>query len=99
MTSLENYTVIGAGHGGKAMAAHLSLLGCNVPLYNRTFEHVEAISKRGGLDLECAEGGPHGFATIDRVTSDMAVALEKAQVVMVVVPSSAHGELARKMAR
>lgn len=98
MTIPENYTVVGAGHGGKAMAAHLSLLGCNVTLFNRTFEHVAAISKRGGLDLECVDGGPHGFACLDRVTSDMETALERAQVIMVVVPSSAHGELARKMA-
>jgi opine dehydrogenase len=98
MITPENYTVVGAGHGGKAMAAHLALLGCTVTLYNRTFDHISAIAKRGGLDLECAEGGPHGFARLACVTSDMAVALEKAQVIMVVVPSSAHGELARVMA-
>jgi len=27
------YTVIGAGHGGKAMAAHLALMGFEVTLY------------------------------------------------------------------
>ncbi len=27
MNTPENYTVIGAGHGGKAMAAHLALMG------------------------------------------------------------------------
>ncbi len=98
MNSPENYTVVGAGHGGKAMAAHLALMGCHVTLYNRTFEHVEAIAKRGGLDLEWTEGFCHGFARLERVTSDMATALKQAQVVMVVVPSSAHGELACKMA-
>ena len=40
MTTPEKYTVIGAGHGGKAMAAHLALMGLKVTLYNRTFEHI-----------------------------------------------------------
>ena len=98
MSTPENYTVIGAGHGGKAMAAHLSLMGLQVTLYNRTFDHISAIKARGGIDLESTEGGPHGFATMAAVTSDMAEALEKAQVVMVVVPSSAHADIARAAA-
>lgn len=31
------FGVIGAGNGGKAMAAYLALLGKKVLLYNRTF--------------------------------------------------------------
>jgi cation diffusion facilitator CzcD-associated flavoprotein CzcO len=27
MNTVSNFVVIGAGHGGKAMAAHLSLMG------------------------------------------------------------------------
>ena len=95
MSTPENYTVIGAGHGGKAMAAHLALEGFNVTLWNRTFEHVAALKARGGVELDSAEGGPHGFAQIKLVTSDMQEALEKAQMVMVVVPSSAHADIAR----
>ena len=38
------YTVIGAGHGGKAMAAHLALMGFPTTLYNRTADHLFAIS-------------------------------------------------------
>jgi opine dehydrogenase len=34
----KRYTVIGAGHGGKAMAAHLVLMGFPVTLYNRAPE-------------------------------------------------------------
>ena len=92
------YTVIGAGHGGKAMAAHLALLGFPVTLFNRTFDHIEAIKARGGIDLESAEGGPHGFGTLELVTADMAEALQEAQVIMVVVPSSAHADVARHAA-
>jgi opine dehydrogenase len=98
MNTPENYTVIGAGHGGKAMAAHLALMGLKVTLYNRTFDHIAALRARGGIDLESAEGGPHGFAKLALVTSDMAEALQNAQIVMVVVPSSAHADIAKSVA-
>ncbi len=98
MATLENYTVIGAGHGGKAMAAHLALMGLNVTLYNRTFDHIAALRARGGIDLGSTEGGPHGFAKLTLATSDLAEALQDAQVIMVVVPSSAHADIAKNAA-
>ncbi len=98
MNTPENYTVIGAGHGGRAMAAHLALMGFHVTLYNRTFDHIAALKARGGIDLESSEGGPHGFAKLALVTSDMSEALQVSQMVMVVVPSSAHADVAKSAA-
>jgi opine dehydrogenase len=98
MSTIENYTVIGAGHGGKAMAAHLSLIGFKVTLFNRTFDHISILKKRGGIELESPEGGPHGFAKLARVTSDYGEAVKGAHVLMVVVPSSAHVDVAKGMA-
>jgi len=95
MSKTMRYTVIGAGHGGRGMAAHLALMGYQVTLYNRTPEHVEAINARGGVDLSSFEGGPHGFGKFELVTSDMPAALEKADIVMVVLPSTAHADIAR----
>lgn len=98
MSTPENYTVIGAGHGGKAMTAHLALMGLHVTLYNRTFDHISALKARGGIDLDSLEGGPHGFAKVAMVTSDMAEAIATAQMIMVVVPSSAHADVAKTAA-
>jgi opine dehydrogenase len=98
MTTPEKYAVIGAGHGGKAMAAHLALMGFKVTLFNRTADHISVIKKRGGIELESAEGGPHGFGKLAKVTSDMGEALKDAAIVMVVVPSSAHADVAQKIA-
>jgi opine dehydrogenase len=98
MNNPENYTVIGAGHGGRAMAAHLALMGFKVTLFNRTFDHIAALKARGGIDLESAEGGPHGFAKLALVTSDLSEALQDTQMVMVVVPSSAHADVAKSAA-
>lgn len=98
MTEKMKYTVIGAGHGGKAMAAHLAILGREVTLFNRTYSHIEIIAQRGGIDLESYEGGPRGFGELVQVTSDMETAVREAEVIMVVIPSSAHAEIARQMA-
>jgi opine dehydrogenase len=98
MTSPTKYTVIGAGHGGKAMAAHLALKGFSVTLFNRTAERVAAIKARSGIDLESPESGPRGFGRLAAVTSDMGEALASAEIVMVVVPSSAHADIAKAAA-
>ena len=85
MNQSPRFTVVGAGHGGKAMAAHLALMGFEITLYNRTFDHIVAIHQRGGLDLEGTDCGVKGFARLACVTSDMAVALEHADMVHVVL--------------
>jgi opine dehydrogenase len=90
-----NYTVIGAGNGGKAMAAHLALLGRRVVLYNRTYDHIQPIAIRGGIDLTSADGDVHGFGELALVTSDIEAALKDAEVIMVVLPSSAHADIAK----
>lgn len=95
MRSKTKYTVIGAGHGGKAMAAHMALMGYHVTLFNRTFEHISVIAKRGGIDLESYAGGPRGFGKLAKVTSDYKQAVAGADVIMVVVPSSAHADVAK----
>lgn len=90
--------VLGAGHGGKAMAAHLALMEFQVALYNRTADHIAAIKELGGVYLESYDGGPRGFGKLATVTSNVAEALDKADMVMVVVPSSAHVDIAKACA-
>ncbi len=92
------FTVIGAGHGGKAMAAHLALMGFPTTLFNRTPERVAAIRLRKGIDLECDAGSPCGFARLRAVTSCYAEALADADVIMVATPSSAHRNVAESCA-
>ncbi len=98
MTKATRYTVVGAGNGGKTMSAHLALMGFEVTLFNRTYSHVEVIAERGGIDLENPTGGLHGFGKLVKITDKLDEALKDAQVIMVVIPSSAHAEVARRMA-
>lgn len=98
MTSKTKFTVIGAGHGGKAMAAHLGLMGFQTNLYNRTMEHVAAIKELGGIDLVGYEGDKREFGKLHKVTSNLEEGIEGMDMIMVVVPSSAHAEIAKSLA-
>ncbi|EFO81555.1 NAD/NADP octopine/nopaline dehydrogenase [Oscillochloris trichoides DG-6] len=92
------YTVVGAGNGGKAMAAHLALMGFDVALYNRTADHIHAIAKRGGIELDSNDPNLRGFARLKLVTADIQAAIAHGEIIMVVVPSSAHADIARACA-
>ena len=91
----SRYTVLGAGNGGKAMAAHLSIMGFEVTLYNRTPENIAAIQARGGITLESQDpSGPNGFGSLVCVTSNIQEAIENGDIIMVVAPSYAHYDIA-----
>jgi opine dehydrogenase len=94
MTHKTKYTVIGAGHGGKAMAGHLALMGFPTTLYNRTESHIAAIKELGRIDVDSNDGSIKGSARLEKVTSNIAEALEHAKMIMIVIPSSAHREIA-----
>jgi opine dehydrogenase len=97
MTKKLKFAVIGAGHGGKAMAAHLALMGFHVQLYNRTADHIEIIRKRGGIDLESQDGTIRGFGKLALATPDIGKDISGVHMIMIVLPSSAHAEIAQKM--
>jgi len=46
------FCVLGAGHGGLAMAGHLAIMGFNVNLYNRGKKRVRPLSHRMAIKLE-----------------------------------------------
>ena len=93
MNRQTHFTVIGAGHGGKAMAADLAVRDFTVHLYNRSAERINEIALRGEIELEY-ENSTHGRGRLDVVTSDIAEALDGADVVMVVLPASGHRDMA-----
>lgn len=86
--------VIGAGACGFTTAAHCSLKGHEVALYEfpEFSESVAEIKKLGGIHMEICEGNglPQGFAEIGTITTDIAAALKDAEIVIVAVP--AYGE-------
>ena len=96
MKQAERITVMGAGNGGKAMAAHLAIMGAKVTLYNRTWKNIEAINERGGISLK-SEEVYQDFGEIALITSDIEKAVKASRIIMVVLPAFAHAEIAKKI--
>lgn len=86
------FAVLGAGHGGLAMAGHLAYLGFKTRLWNRSRERTDHVSDRGGVELE---GVIEGFGEVELATNDIRAAIDGADVIMVVVPATGHREIAK----
>ncbi|MGE5674501.1 MAG: NAD/NADP octopine/nopaline dehydrogenase family protein [Mycobacterium leprae] len=85
------FAVLGAGHGGMAIAGHLGLLGFPVRLWARNTHALAGVAAAGGITLE---GVIRGFGPVEAAPA-LAKAVQGADTILVVVPASAHGELAR----
>ncbi len=77
------------------MAGHLSIMGFNVHLWNRSPERVEHVVNRGGIEVD---GEVEGFGVPTLATPNIRKAVRGVDVIMVVVPAFAHAELARRLA-
>ncbi len=95
MTQSLRVAILGAGNGAHAMAAHLSLMGHPVRLYNKFAHEIEAMQEAGGVTVE---GAVEGFGRLEVATTDPAQVIPWADVLMVVVPAFAHRVLAQTMA-
>jgi opine dehydrogenase len=98
MGGFPKIAVLGAGCGGHAMAADLTLAGFDVRLFElpEFSENVRPIIERGGIEITGA--AREGFARIATVTTDVRKALEGANLVMVAVPAFGHETFARIIA-
>ncbi len=56
MNQQTRFTVIGSGHGSKAMAADLAARDFTVNLYSRSAECINEIALRGEIELEYKDG-------------------------------------------
>lgn len=89
------FCVLGAGHGGLAIAAHLALKGFKVNLYNRGRKRIRAVIQRKGIRVE---GEVKGFGDIELASTNIEECLKGVDVLMVVVPSIAHRFIAKTCA-
>lgn len=87
--------VLGAGHGGLAMAGHLALKGFSVNIYSRSEERLWGIKSTGRIVLE---GEVEGSGVLNLVTNDIQKAIEGIELIMVVVPATAHRFIAEQCA-
>ena len=87
--------VLGAGHGGLAMAGHLALMGHEVNLFNRGEERLWGVKSSGSIELT---GEVEGFGNISLATTSIKDAIEGVELIMVVVPAYGHRWMAEQMA-
>lgn len=88
------FCVIGAGNGGRAFATYLSSKGYPVNLYNRSFSRILDIKKKGGIK---ASGEIKGYFPINLVTQNLELAVRDVDIILIVVPASAHKDIAEKI--
>jgi opine dehydrogenase len=89
--SKPKFAVIGAGHGGLAMAGHLSIMGFDVNLFNRSKERLWGVLSTGGIEVE---GEVEGFGKISLASDNIAEVIENADIIMVVLPATGHRYIA-----
>jgi opine dehydrogenase len=89
------FAIIGAGNGGHAFAAHLTLLGYQVNLYDIDPKRVQELKVTGNIQ---AKGAVEGEASIHLITNDIGKAVQGTDVIMIVIPSVYHASIAKAMA-
>jgi opine dehydrogenase len=89
--------VLGAGHGGLALAGYLAQQGHRVALWNRSPARVAPVAALGGVRLSLPGSAPVR-TPIAAATSSMADAVAGTRLVLVCVPASAHADVARSCA-
>lgn len=90
------FCVMGAGHGGLAMAGHLGLMGFDVRLFNRTLARLAPVLTRGGIEVEGDDVS--GFGPVSAASDQAGDLLPGADVIMVVVPATAQRFMAEQCA-
>ena len=93
--TVRSIAILGAGHGGLAAVADLAHRGYEVRLHARDFRRLEALQAAGGIE---ARGIVQGRFPIPLMTTDIAKVVNGADLIMLVVPSIAHGYYARALA-
>jgi len=90
-----NFCVLGAGHGGMAMAGHLALMGFNVRLFNRSRKRLRPVALRNEIKVE---GDIQGVGHVQLASSNIQECLKGVDILMVAVPANGHRYIAETSA-
>ena len=89
--------IIGAGNGGQAFAAYLSLHGHPVKIFDVVQSTVDELTRLGGVELT-GNADITGFGKIELASTDIGAVMEGAEIILVVLPSIYHRSMAKAMA-
>jgi len=92
---VNKIAVVGAGNGGHAMAAHKTLDGFEVSLFElpRFADNIRQVLSTGQITIEWPERKKE-TVKIHQVTTDIAATLKGAEIVFVVTPAFGHKTMA-----
>lgn len=90
----KTWAIIGGGNGGQSMAGHLASMGEKVRLFDVVPSTVDALNAKGGIELHHAVTG---FGKLEFATTDIAKAMDGANIVMMILPSIYHESMAAKI--
>ena len=90
MATKKKYAILGAGGGGQVMAAHLTMMGYDVNLYEHPdYKHViDPVLEQDGIYLTGVLG--RYFARPHMVTTDIKEAVRDVDIIVMVVPAFAQ---------
>jgi opine dehydrogenase len=95
--AIKKVAVLGAGNGGCAAAADLTLRGYEVRLFSRSEKTLSPIANRGGIVM--VENGVEKFAAPFFVSPHLPPVVSGAELIIIAAPSVAHEYLAKSLAR
>jgi len=87
--------VVGTGVGGLAVAGHAGLIGSEVVVHDVREEAVGPVGERGGIEVR---GREEGFAPVELATTDIARAVDGADLIVVTTQGPDQRAAAEAMA-
>lgn len=93
----EHIAIIGAGNGGQAFAGYLSLLGEKIKIFDVVPATVDRLNEVGGVTME-GNSKVVGFGKIEKATTNMEEVITGAKIILIVLPSLYHADMARQIA-
>ena len=94
--AIRKIAVLGAGNGGCAAAADLTLRGYEVRLFSRSESTIAKLAKRG--EIELIEAGKKSSAAPYFMSPHLPPVVQGVDLIVVAAPSVAHEYLARSLA-
>jgi opine dehydrogenase len=94
--SIHKIAVLGAGNGGCAAAADLTLRGYEIRLFSRSESTLSPLGKRGGIEL--VENGSEKFAAPYLVSPHLPPVVRGVDLIIIAAPAIAHVYLVQNLA-
>jgi opine dehydrogenase len=94
-TDAPTVAIVGTGVGGTEMAGYLGLAGCRVRAHDIRPTAIQGIRDRGGLEVQ---GAVSGFAPVEQATTNLAEAIDGADLIAVTTLNNDHDSVVSELA-